>query len=171
MGLLPPVSPGNRRPRETASGSPPCPTAPTIWTLCRAPPPSIGIAWVGTRREPSPCGELALASAQIPVILQRASVSFSDAALPLPQTLFSSFQDIIRGFPCLPWRPALFSHSLPLPSHLSVILGGTVPRLSLSLHMFHLIQTPVWRVSGNTGDVSVSVAAETNHCSDLKLWI
>lgn len=48
---------GNRKPKGTASGCPPCPTVPTTWTPCHAPPPSTGTAWAGTRRGPSPSGE------------------------------------------------------------------------------------------------------------------
>lgn len=50
----PPPTSGNRRPRGTASGYPPCPTAPTTWMPCHAPRPSTGTAWAVTRREPSP---------------------------------------------------------------------------------------------------------------------
>lgn len=93
------VFPGNRKPRGTASGCLPCPTAPTIWMLCRAPRPSIGTAWAGTRREPSLSGECALPS---PLVLpQSISSPEKGSALTLcsPKSRLLLHEIVFPGLP------------------------------------------------------------------------
>ncbi|TMS07994.1 SWI/SNF-related matrix-associated actin-dependent regulator of chromatin subfamily B member 1 [Larimichthys crocea] len=51
----PRLTSGSRKQRGAVSGSPLCPTALTISTLCLAPPPSTATVWAVTRRGPSPC--------------------------------------------------------------------------------------------------------------------
>lgn len=135
------VFPGNRKPRGTASGCLPCPTAPTIWMLCRAPQPSTGTAWAGTRREPSLSGECALPSPLVPP----QSISSPEKGSAL--TVCSPKSSLLLHEIVFPWLPGhqslAFSGSafVSLLVLISLVPGGEFLGLQ-SLDLFSWFQMP-----------------------------